>query len=179
MYFYRNLKKYIMKIMKIMFVSAALIAGTFVQAQNIVGVAAGNDNFTTLVVAVKAADLVETLSSEGPFTVFAPVNDAFAALPDGTVAGLLKPESKAALTGILTYHVVAGKYEAAAVIEAINGNNGAFTVATVQGGNIVLSLVDGKVKLTDEKGNMATVVLADVPATNGVIHAIDAVVMPK
>ena len=168
-----------MKIMKIMFVSAALIAGTFVQAQNIVGVAAGNDNFTTLVVAVKAADLVETLSSEGPFTVFAPVNDAFAALPDGTVAGLLKPESKAALTGILTYHVVAGKYEAAAVIEAINGNNGAFTVATVQGGNIVLSLVDGKVKLTDEKGNMATVVLADVPATNGVIHAIDAVVMPK
>ncbi len=179
MYFYQNLKKYIMKIMKIMFVSAALIAGTFVQAQNIVGVAAGNDNFTTLVVAVKAADLVETLSSEGPFTVFAPVNDAFAALPDGTVAGLLKPESKAALTGILTYHVVAGKYEAAAVIEAINGNNGAFTVATVQGGNIVLSLVDGKVKLTDEKGNMATVVLADVPATNGVIHAIDAVVMPK
>ncbi len=168
-----------MKIMKIMFVSAALIAGTFVQAQNIVGVAAGNDNFTTLVVAVKAADLVETLSSEGPFTVFAPVNDAFAALPDGTVAGLLKPESKAALTGILTYHVVAGKYEAAAVIEAINGNNGAFTVATVQGGNIVLSLVDGKVKLTDEKGNMATVVWADVPATNGVIHAIDAVVMPK
>lgn len=164
---------------KIMFASAALLAGTFVQAQNIVGVAAGNENFTTLVAAVKAADLVETLSSEGPFTVFAPVNDAFAALPDGTVANLLKPESKSTLTAVLTYHVVAGKYEAAAVIEAIQSNDGSFTVETVQGGAIVLSLEDGKVQLTDEKGNTATVVMADVAATNGVIHAIGAVVMPN
>lgn len=172
-------KTSIMKMIKTIFFSAALLAGTFVQAQNIVGVAAGNENFTTLVAAVKAADLVETLSSEGPFTVFAPVNDAFAALPDGTVEGLLKPESKAALTGILTYHVVSGKFEAAAVIDAINANNGAFEVTTVQGGKIVLSLADGKVKLADEKGNMSTVVMADVGATNGVIHAIDTVVMPK
>lgn len=99
-----------MKMIKIMCVSAALFAGTFVQSQNIVGVAVGNENFTTLVAAVKAADLVETLSTERPFTVFAPINDAFAALPDGTVASLLKPESKATLTGILTYHVVSGKY---------------------------------------------------------------------
>ena len=154
-------------------------ATTFAQTETIVGVAAGNENFTTLVAAVKAADLVGTLSSDGPFTVFAPVNDAFAALPAGTVDGLLKPESKAALTGILTYHVVAGKYAAADVIKAIKGNKGSFPVTTVQGGKIVLSLKDGKVMLKDEKGNMATVVMADVAASNGVIHAIDAVVMPK
>lgn len=148
-------------------------------APNIVEVAAGNDNFTTLVAAVKAADLVETLSGEGPFTVFAPTNDAFAKLPDGTVETLLKPENKIALTSILTYHVVSGKYEAAAVIEAINGNDGSFTVTTVQGNDIVLSLVDGKVTLTDAKGGASTVIMADVSASNGVIHALDTVVMPE
>lgn len=170
-----------MKMFKTIIVSATLLFGavSFAQSETIVGVAAGNENFTTLVTAVKAADLVGTLSSEGPFTVFAPVNDAFAALPAGTVEGLLKPESKGALTGILTYHVVAGKYEAAAVIEAINGNDGAFPVTTVQGGTITLSLKDGKVMLQDEKGNMSTVVIADVAASNGVIHAVDTVVMPK
>ncbi len=146
---------------------------------NIVAVAAGNDNFSTLVAAVKAAGLVETLSGEGPFTVFAPTNDAFAKLPMGTVESLLLPENKDALTGILTYHVVAGKFEAAAVIDAINGNNGSFTVPTVQGGNIVLRLVDGKVVLTDTKGGTSTVVIADVAASNGVIHALDTVVMPE
>jgi uncharacterized surface protein with fasciclin (FAS1) repeats len=145
---------------------------------NIVGVAAGNDSFTTLVAAVKAAGLVETLSGTGPFTVFAPTNEAFAKLPEGTVENLLKPENKEALTGILTYHVVSGKYEAAAVIEAINGNNGAFTVETVQGGTITLSLQDGNVMLTDAKGGTSTVVIADVAASNGVIHALDTVVMP-
>ncbi len=145
---------------------------------NIVGVAAGNDSFTTLVAAVKAAGLVDTLSGDGPFTVFAPTNDAFAKLPEGTVEGLLKPESKDALTGILTYHVVAGKFEAAAVIEAINSNDGAFTVETVQGGTITLSLNDGNVTLTDTKGGTSTVVIADVAASNGVIHALDTVVMP-
>lgn len=148
-------------------------------APNIVEVAAGNDNFTTLVAAVKAADLVETLSGEGPFTVFAPTNDAFAKLPDGTVETLLKPENKIALTSILTYHVVSGKYEAVAVIEAINGNDGSFTVTTVQGNDIVLSLVDGKVTLTDAKGGASTVIMADVSASNGVIHALDTVVMPE
>ena len=150
-----------------------------VVSPNIVAVAAGNDNFSTLVAAVKAAGLVETLSGEGPFTVFAPTNDAFAKLPAGTVESLLLPENKDALTGILTYHVVAGKFEAAAVIDAINGNNGSFTVPTVQGGNIVLKLVDGNVVLTDSKGGTSTVVIADVAASNGVIHALDTVVMPE
>ncbi|MDP5229677.1 MAG: fasciclin domain-containing protein [Cellulophaga sp.] len=150
-----------------------------VQTPNIVGVAAGNENFSTLVAAVKAAGLVETLSGDGPFTVFAPTNDAFAKLPAGTVESLLKPESKGTLTAVLTYHVVSGNFSASAVIEAINSNNGKFTVTTVQGNDITLSLSDGKVMLTDAKGGMATVVIADVAASNGVIHAIDTVVMPE
>lgn len=150
-----------------------------VATPNIVGVASGNDNFSTLVAAVVAADLAETLSGDGPFTVFAPTNDAFAKLPAGTVETLLKPENKDQLTGILTYHVVSGNYGATAVIDAINGNNGTFTVPTVQGGNIELSLNNGKVMLKDANGGVSTVVIADVAASNGVIHAIDSVVMPK
>ncbi|WP_081990172.1 fasciclin domain-containing protein [Psychroserpens sp. Hel_I_66] len=146
---------------------------------NIVEVAVGNDNFTTLVAAVKAADLAETLSGDGPFTVFAPTNDAFNKLPDGTVETLLKPENKSKLSGILTYHVVSGKYEAAAVIDAINKNNGKFTVDTVNGGSITLSLNNANVMLTDATGGTSTVIMADVAASNGVIHAIDSVVMPK
>ncbi len=148
-------------------------------APNIVEVAAGNANFSTLVAAVQAAELVETLSGAGPFTVFAPTNDAFAKLPEGTVDNLLKPESKDALVGILTYHVVPGKFEAAAVIDAINSNDGKFTVETVQGGSIDLGLEDGNVVLTDAKGGKSTVVMADVSASNGVIHALDTVVMPE
>lgn len=149
------------------------------ETPNIVGVAAGNADFSTLVAAVKAAGLVETLSSEGPFTVFAPNNVAFDKLPAGTVDGLLKPESLEKLKAVLTYHVVSGKFDAATVIDAINKNNGKYTVTTVQGGKIVLSLKDGKVLLTDANGGTASVVLADVAASNGVIHAIDTVVMPK
>lgn len=149
------------------------------ETPNIVGVAVANENFSTLVTAVTTAELAETLSGEGPFTVFAPTNDAFGKLPEGTVEGLLTPESKDKLTAVLTYHVVAGKYDAAAVVEAINGNGGTFTVTTVQGGTIELSLVDGNVTLTDANGGKATVVIADVAASNGVIHAIDTVVMPK
>lgn len=147
--------------------------------KTIVSVAASNDNFSTLVAAVKAADLVNTLNSEGPFTVFAPVNDAFSKLPEGTVATLLKPENKKLLTSILTYHVVAGEFKAKDVIKAINDNNGTFVIKTVQGGKLSASLKDGKVILTDEKGNTSTVVLTDVDASNGVVHAIDTVVMPK
>lgn len=150
-----------------------------VETPNIVGVASANADFSTLVTAVGAAGLVETLSGEGPFTVFAPTNAAFAKLPAGTVETLLKPESKETLTAVLTYHVVAGKFEAAAVIEAINANNGKFEVTTVQGAKITLSILDGKVVLTDAKGGTATVVITDVAASNGVIHAIDTVVMPK
>lgn len=150
-----------------------------VQTPNIVGVAVGNDNFSTLVAAVKAADLVGTLSSEGPFTVFAPTNDAFAKLPEGTVETLLKTENKEMLTSVLTHHVVSGKFDAAAVVEAIKANNGAFEVTTVQGGKLVASLDGDSVMLKDEKGNMSKVVIADVAASNGVIHAINSVVMPK
>lgn len=146
--------------------------------ETIVGVASGNENFSTLVAAVSAADLVGTLSSDGPFTVFAPTNDSFAKLPAGTVESLLQPENKPALINLLTYHVVAGKYPAAAVVEAINSNGGSFVVETVQGGKITLSLDGESVKLVDAKGNASMVIIADVPASNGVIHAIDAVVMP-
>lgn len=150
-----------------------------VQPTTIVDVAIGNENFTTLVAAVKAAGLVETLSSEGPFTVFAPTNAAFDKLPAGTVDNLLKPENLEKLKSVLTYHVVAGKFEAAAVIDAINQNKGKFTVTTVQGGKIDLSLKDGNVVLTDANGKTSTVAMADVAASNGVIHAVDTVVMPK
>lgn len=150
-----------------------------VETPTIVGVAAGNENFSALVAAVKAADLVETLNSEGPFTVFAPTNDAFNKLPEGTVETLLKPENKEKLSGILTYHVVSGNLDAGAVTKAITDNNGSFTVNTVQGEELTAMVVDGKVVLTDANGNTATVVMADVKASNGIIHAIDAVVMPK
>lgn len=144
----------------------------------IVGVAASNDNFTTLVAAVKAADLVSVLNSEGPFTVFAPVNSAFDKLPDGTVANLLKSENKETLTAILTYHVVAGKFMATDVIKAIKKGNGSFEITTVQGTKLVASLKGENVILTDEKGNTSTIIITDVKASNGVIHAIDSVVMP-
>ncbi len=146
---------------------------------NIIGVAVSNENFTTLVAAVKAAGLVETLSGDGPFTVFAPTNSAFAKLPEGTVATLLMPENKATLTSVLTYHVVSGKFDATAVVAAIKANNGEFEVTTVQGGKLVASLDGANVMLKDEKGNMSKVVIADVAASNGIIHAIDSVVMPK
>ena len=129
---------------------------------SIVGIAVSNADFTTLVAAVKAADLVSTLDMEGPFTVFAPVNAAFDKLPEGTVASLLKPENKSTLTSILTYHVVGGK----------------FIIPTVQGGTLTAKIKDGNVVLKDEKGMKSTVVMTDVKASNGIIHAIDSVVMP-
>lgn len=144
----------------------------------IVGVAASNDNFSTLVAAVTAADLVATLNSDGPFTVFAPTNEAFAKLPEGTVETLLKTENKEMLTSILTYHVVAGKFEAANVLKAIKDNNGKFVITTVNGEKLKAYTKDGKVMLKDSKGNTSTIILTDVAASNGVIHAIDSVVMP-
>jgi uncharacterized surface protein with fasciclin (FAS1) repeats len=149
-----------------------------VTTPNIVEVASGNENFSTLVAAVTAAGLGETLSGEGPFTVFAPTNDAFAKLPAGTVETLLKAENIEKLKSILTYHVVSGKFDAATVIDAIKTNNNKYTVTTVQGAKIDLSLKDDKVILTDATGATSTVVMPDVAASNGIIHAIDAVVMP-
>ncbi len=147
--------------------------------ETIVGVAASNKNFTTLVAAVKAAGLVDVLSGEGPFTVFAPVNSAFDKLPQGTVGTLLKPENKKLLTAILTYHVVAGKFKAKDVLKAIKANGGKFVIKTVQGGKLTASLQNGNVILTDAKGNTSKVIITDVKASNGVVHAIDSVVMPK
>ena len=145
----------------------------------IVDVAVGNENFTTLVAAVKAAGLVETLASAGPFTVFAPTNDAFAKLPEGTVGTLVKPENKAMLTDILTYHVVAGKYMAGDVVAAIKENNGSFETNTVMGQKITLMMDGENVVIKDAKGGKSVIIMTDVAASNGVIHAIDTVIMPK
>ncbi len=150
-----------------------------VQTPTIVGVASSNEVFSTLVTAVAAADLVGTLESAGPFTVFAPTNDAFAKLPAGTVETLLKPENKEGLKNVLTYHVVAGKFMAADVVKAIQSNNNAFSVKTANGQSLTLSLVDGAVMVTDAKGNSAKVTATDVAASNGVIHVIDAVALPQ
>ncbi|MEY4113538.1 MAG: hypothetical protein RLZ76_231 [Bacteroidota bacterium] len=147
--------------------------------KTIVDLAVGSTDHTTLVAAVKAADLVATLQSAGPFTVFAPTNAAFGKLPAGTVEELVKPENKSMLTKILTYHVVAGNFNAGAVVKAIKDGGGKATLKTVSGGSIVASLENGKVVLTDEKGGLATVVAADLNASNGVIHVVDAVVLPK
>jgi uncharacterized surface protein with fasciclin (FAS1) repeats len=150
------------------------------QAQKtIVDIAVGSKEHTTLVAGLTAADLVTTLQSAGPFTVFAPTNAAFAKLPAGTLETLLKPENKATLAKILTYHVIAGTFDAAAVVKAIQANGGSLSLTTVSGNKLVASIKQGKVTLTDEKGNSATVVAADLTATNGVIHVIDAVVLPK
>lgn len=145
----------------------------------IVSVAAGDENFNTLVTAVDSAGLVETLNSDGPFTVFAPTDEAFEKLPEGTLENLVKSENKEQLGNILTYHVVSGSYNAASFIEAIQENDGRFEVVTVNGDKIVLSLRDGSVLLTDANGGTATVLVTDVMASNGIIHAIDGVVMPK
>ena len=147
--------------------------------KTIVDLAVGSTDHTTLVAAVKAADLVATLQSAGPFTVFAPTNTAFGKLPAGTVETLVKPENKSMLTKILTYHVVAGNFNAGAVVKAIKDGGGKATLKTVSGGSIVASLENGKVVLTDENGRIATVVAADLNASNGVIHVVDAVVLPK
>lgn len=147
--------------------------------KNIVENAVNSADHTTLVAAVKAAGLVDTLSSKGPFTVFAPVNDAFAKLPAGTVETLLKPENKATLTKILTYHVVAGNFSAKDVIGAIKKGNGKAEFTTVAGGKLSAMVEDGKVVLMDEKGGRSTVTIADVKQSNGVIHVIDSVVLPN
>lgn len=147
--------------------------------KTIVDLAVGSTDHTTLVAAVKAADLVATLQSAGPFTVFAPTNAAFGKLPAGTVETLVKPENKSMLAKILTYHVVAGNFNAGAVVKAIKDGGGKATLKTVSGGSIVASLENGKVVLTDENGRVATVIAADLNASNGVIHVVDAVVLPK
>ena len=147
--------------------------------KDIIDNAVNSKDHTTLVAAVKAAGLVETLKGAGPFTVFAPTNAAFAALPAGTVDTLLKPENKAMLSGILTYHVVAGKVDAAALTKMIADGKGTASFKTVAGGTLTAKTAGGKVMIMDEKGGSATVTIADVYQSNGVIHVVDKVLLPK
>lgn len=154
---------------------AAMDAG-----QNIVTNASAAPNLSTLVAAVKAAGLVETLQGAGPFTVFAPTDDAFAKLPAGAVDGLLKPEKKADLAGVLTYHVVSGNLDAAALLKQIEAGGGTATLTTVQGATLsAMSDGAGGIMLHDTKGGTAKVTTADVRQSNGVVHVIDGVLMPK
>lgn len=147
--------------------------------KDIIDNAVTSPDHTTLVAAVQAAGLVETLKGAGPFTVFAPVNTAFEALPAGTVDTLLKPESKDALVGILTYHVVPGAILSTDLVKMIGDAGGMLKVATVQGGELTFAVDGGMVKVTDGNGGVATVTIADVVQSNGVIHVIDAVLLPK
>lgn len=152
---------------------------TMYPTKNIVANAVNSKDHTTLVAAVKAAGLVETLQSEGPFTVFAPTNAAFNKLPKGTVETLVKPENKEMLTKILTYHVIAGKFDAKAIAAKIKEGNGTAEFKTVQGGVLKASMKGNKLMLWDEKKGMAMVTIKDVYQSNGVIHVIDTVVMPE
>lgn len=158
----------------------ASAAGGLAQAasKTIVETAAGSNDHTTLVAAVKAAGLVDTLAGKGPFTLFAPTNDAFGKLPAGTVDTLLKPENKAQLTKVLTCHVVATEAMAAAVGKMINDGGGTAKVQTVGGCTITAKMSGDKVQLVDEKGQIATVTAADLKQSNGVIHVIDTVLLP-
>lgn len=160
-------------------VAVLLSNAAYSQEKDIVDIAAGSEAHSTLVAAVKAAGLVETLKSAGPFTVFAPVNDAFGKLPAGTVDFLLKPENKETLVKILTYHVVAGSLDANAVVAAIKAGKGKAVLTTVSGNTLTATLDNGKVKLTDEKGGVAFVTATDLKGSNGIIHIIDTVVLPK
>lgn len=151
---------------------AAAPTGTIVDA------AVANPDFSTLVAAVQAAGLGETLSSAGPFTVFAPTNAAFAKLPAGTVENLTQPAQRETLTGILTYHVVSGRVAAADLVAQIQAGGGTATLTTVQGGTLTARLQGTNVVLTDAAGGTSTVTATDVAASNGLIHVIDTVLMP-
>jgi uncharacterized surface protein with fasciclin (FAS1) repeats len=148
-------------------------------SKDIVDNAVNSKDHTTLVAAVKAAGLVQTLKGPGPFTVFAPTNEAFGALPTGTVDTLLKPENKAALTKVLTYHVVAGKMDSAALAKAIDAGGGKAMLTEVSGGTVTATRSGSTIMLTDESGGMAHVTIPDVVQSNGVIHVVDKVLLPK
>ena len=148
-------------------------------SKNIIENAVNSQDHTTLVAAVKAAGLVETLQGKGPFTVFAPTNSAFAKLPAGTVDNLVKPENKTTLKKILTYHVIAGRVDSKELMQWIKKGKGTATLTTVEGGQLWVMEKDGKLWLKDEQGNVAQITISDVYQSNGVIHVIDTVVMPK
>ncbi|MGO4912139.1 fasciclin domain-containing protein [Leeuwenhoekiella sp. W20_SRS_FM14] len=168
---------------KLVFILTAvftLTASQFVSAQKtIVDVAVDNEDFSTLVTALKAADLVSALQGDGPFTVFAPNNAAFGKVDSETLGMLLKPENKDALAGILTYHVISGKLAAADVVAALKEGNGSVTLETLNGQSITVMQKDGKIWIKDQKGNYSEIIATDVMGSNGVIHVIDTVVMPE
>ena len=150
-----------------------------VYSQTIVEAAVSNKDFSTLVTALKAADLVGALSGEGPFTVFAPNNDAFEKIDSETLGNLLKPENVKALTNILTYHVVSGKLMASDVASALKSGYGKAELTSLNGQTITARSKDGKIFLEDAQGNMSEIIATDVAGTNGVIHVISSVVMPE
>ncbi len=158
--------------------AAEPMAGETKEAKNIVALAQGNADLSTLVAAVTAAGLGETLSGTGPFTVFAPTNAAFAKVDKATLDGLMKPEAKDKLGAILKYHVVAGNVKAADVVKMITDGKGTATIKTVGGGSLKASMAGDKVQLTDAKGGKSTITATDIAASNGVVHTIDTVVMP-
>ncbi len=161
------------------FAQAVMVGGAAMYpTKDIIDNAVNSNDHTTLVAAVKAAGLVDTLKGPGPFTVFAPTNAAFAALPKGTVDTLLKPENKPALTKVLTYHVVAGNMDAAALTKAIEAGGGKATLKTVSGGTLTATKSGSGITVTDEKGGSAKVTIADVKQSNGVIHVVDKVLLP-
>lgn len=166
----------------VFFLTTALMlsASSIATAQKtIVDAAVGNKDFSTLVAALKAADLVSALQGEGPFTVFAPNNAAFAKIDSETLSSLLKPENKAALTNILTYHVVSGKLAAKDVVAALKKGKGMVTLKALNGETITVKQKDNKIWLKDQKGNYSEIIATDVMGSNGVIHVINTVVMPK
>ena len=148
-------------------------------SKNIIQNSVNSDDHTTLVAAVKAAGLVDTLEGPGPFTVFAPTNEAFAKLPAGTVDTLLKPENKDMLTKILTYHVVAGRLSASDLRKEIKAGNGDATLKTVSGGTLTATMQGNNIVLKDEKGDTSTVTISNVNQSNGVIHVVDTVLLPN
>lgn len=158
--------------------SDTIVATEPVGDQTIVALAQGNPQVSTLVTAITAAGLGETLSGTGPFTVFAPSNDAFAKLDKATLDGLLKPENKAKLASLLTYHVVAGNVKSGDLAKLIADGKGTATVKTLNGGSLKASMDGSKIVLTDAKGGKSTVTAADMAASNGTIHLVDTVVMP-
>jgi len=181
------MRNYLFVVLTVLFTTPTLLAQETVTVggeamypmKDIVDNAVNSEDHTTLVAAVKAAGLVETLKSEGPFTVFAPVNDAFENLPEGTVPTLLKAENKDKLTAVLTYHVVAGKYDAKAIMKAIKKGNGTATLTTVNGGTLT-AMMNGpmNVVVKDANGNVANISTYDVMQANGVIHIVNAVLLP-
>lgn len=168
---------------KLVFILTTFMALSFSQnstAQGtIVDVAVGNENFTTLVAALKAGDLVAALQGNGPFTVFAPTNDAFAKIDNATLNSLLEPKNQKALANILTYHVVSGKLTATDVVAALKKGKGKVELKALNGQTLTVMQKDGKIWLKDQAGNYSEITATDVMGSNGVIHVIDSVVMPK